>query len=68
MTYTFTTSNNKTYYLNRKNVKLTNGTHQDIWFFTPDYRESTNVASLPAGYIVKEMKRTHFPVIKKEVK
>lgn len=68
MTYTFTTSIGKTYYLNRKNVKLTNGTRQDVWFFTPDYREATNVASLPAGYVVTETARLRFPVIKKEVK
>lgn len=62
--YAFTNSKGQTYYLHTKDVTLKNGRVQTIYFFARDVRDGA-LADVPAGYMVKETKRTGMPVLKK---
>ncbi len=65
MTFSFKNSRNQTYYLYKKIVKLRgSGKMQTIYFFARDQR-SGGMDELPAGFKVKEVKRTGLPVLKK---
>ncbi|HCR81548.1 MAG: hypothetical protein UX28_C0001G0143 [Candidatus Pacebacteria bacterium GW2011_GWA1_46_10] len=62
--YSYTNSKGQTYYLHTREVTLKNGRVQRIYFFARDVRSGA-LASVPAGYMVMETKRTGMPVLKK---
>lgn len=64
MTYSFTNSKDRTYYLHRKDTTLKNGRTQTIYFFAKDIRENDSMDAVPEGYMVSES-RNGLPVLKR---
>ena len=62
--YCYTNKNGKKYFLHAKDVSLSNGRKQRIYFFTREEREGS-IPELPAGLMVKETTRTGMPVLHK---
>lgn len=65
MAFSYTNSRDQKYFLHKKTVKLRgSGKMQTIYFFARDQR-SGQMDEVPAGFKVKEIKRTGLPVLKK---
>ena len=64
MAYSYKNGKDQTYYLHTRDVKLTNGRVQRIYFFARDVRPGS-LDEVPAGYKVVETQRTGMPVLKK---
>jgi len=62
--FLFTNSKGQEYYLNQMDVKLRNGRHQLIYFFSRNIRK-TAVESIPEGMEVVETLKTGMPVLRK---
>lgn len=63
MAYAFTNSKGVTYYLHNKKSMTSTGKERTLFFFSKEIKEGT-LDSVPAGYMVVEMK-TGLPVLKK---
>lgn len=57
----------KTYYLHTKEVELTGGRKQRIYYFAGE-AEKNALNELPAGYEVMENARTGLPMLRKKKK
>jgi hypothetical protein len=57
----------KTYYLNSKEVELTGGRKQRIYYFAGETTKFS-IDALPAGYEVTENSRTGLPMLRKKKK
>lgn len=57
----------KTYYLHTKEVELTGGRKQRIYYFAGEEKKEA-VDALPAGYEVTENARTGLPMLRKKKK
>jgi hypothetical protein len=58
----------KTYYLHTKEVELTGGRKQRIYYFAGEADKKTSLDALPAGYEVTENARTGLPMLRKKKK
>jgi len=64
MSYSFTNSKGKTYFLHRKQITSKSGSTRDLYFFAGDLRPDFAVDEVPEGKHVVEMK-SGLPVLKK---
>lgn len=58
----------KNYHLHSKEVKLSGGRKQRIYYFAGKEDKKFSLPSLPAGYEVFENKRTGLPMLRKKKK
>ena len=63
MAYSFTNSQDRTYFLHTRETTLKNGRQQTIYFFAKEVKEGA-IDDVPAGYTVSES-RNGLPVLKK---
>ncbi|MDY6845520.1 MAG: hypothetical protein SVP52_00085 [Chloroflexota bacterium] len=63
MSYSFTNSKGKTYFLHRKQITSKSGSTRDLYFFAGDLRPDFAVDEVPEGKHVVEMK-SGLPVLK----
>jgi hypothetical protein len=54
MSYTAVNSRGATYFLHAKNVILTNGREQTLFYFAPSERRGESINHFPAGHVVRE--------------
>jgi hypothetical protein len=66
MGYTYTNVKGVKYYLNSQQIRLKNGSMNNIYFFSKDMRPDTE-ADMPEGRIVKETQRSGLPVLAKSL-
>ena len=64
MSYTFTNSKGKTYFLHRKQTKTSTGKTRDLYYFAGDMRPEFAIDEVPEGKHVVEM-ASGLPVLKK---
>lgn len=64
MSFAYTNSRGRTYYLHGKTTMLKSGKEQTIYFFAKDVRDEGSLDAVPAGYVVSESKNG-LPVLKK---
>jgi len=64
MPYEFKNKKGVTYYLHSREVELSGGKKQTIYFFARDVRPGAHEA-VPAGYKVVETAKTGMPILKK---
>lgn len=62
--YSHVNSQGRTFYLNKLNVFMRQGTQSVIYFFSLDQRES-GIAEIPEGWYIVESPNTKLPLLKK---
>ncbi len=64
MTFIYTNSKDRTYYLHKREIALKNGRIQPIHYFAKEINETTALETVPVGYQVSESKKG-LPILKK---
>ena len=65
--FSYTNAKGQVYYLHTKEVTLSNGRTQRVYYFARDIRDGS-LGYIPAGYEVMETSRTNMPVLKRSKK
>ena len=66
MAYTAVNSRGTTYYLHAKQVTLTNGRQQTLFYFAPSERRGEATDDMPCGHTVREDPRTGRLTLKRD--